>query len=341
VEDLSIFLNSIFSDSEKPEDRTPVKPAAPPAAVPPARKQQPFAPLIVSTKKKPPASLALIVPASPQAARSTAATAVEPTVVEPTVEPAAVATTVEPTAAATAVEPTAEPTAVATAVAEPIATTAVAEQPSTQPSTQPDTPQESAQPDTPQPGAPAKRRKRKRRHTKATTKTLFLVALRDVCIALVLLTILLQFFTPTVVREHSMEDTLKENEILYIAKKAYWFGSPQHGDIVVFRTQLTDEDGAEKSLVKRVIGLPGDRIFISGGIVFRDGVPLDEPYLKSGQTPGDMSEVMVPANSYFVLGDNREVSNDSRNAAVGFIERTQMQGKVLLRIFPLSDFRVF
>jgi signal peptidase I len=180
-----------------------------------------------------------------------------------------------------------------------------------------------------------------RRSTKTDTKRVFLIALRDVFIAVALLAILLQFFSPTVVREHSMENTLKENEILYIAKKAYWFGSPQHGDIVIFHTALVDQSGTEKNLVKRIIGLPGDRISISGGMVIRNGETLDEPYLKSEGVSGTMSEVVVPADSYFVLGDNREVSNDSRNAALGFVGKDQLRGKVVFRIFPLNEFRTF
>jgi signal peptidase I len=136
-------------------------------------------------------------------------------------------------------------------------------------------------PTPPRSSSAKKRAQKRRRRARTSTKRLFLIALRDVFIALGLLTILLQFFSPTVVREHSMEDTLKENEILYIARKAYWFGSPQYGDIVVFHTALTDENGSEKSLVKRIVGLPGDHITVSEGMVIRNGTPLDEPYLKS------------------------------------------------------------
>jgi signal peptidase I len=196
---------------------------------------------------------------------------------------------------------------------------------------------------TPEPARPFSVKKRTKRgpRAKTSTKRLFLIALRDVLITLALFIILLQFFTPTVVREHSMEDTLKENEILYISRKAYWFGAPQYGDIVVFHTALTDESGSEKSLVKRIIGLPGDHISISGGMVIRNNVPLNEPYLKSGQTPGNLDELVVPEDSYFVMGDNREVSNDSRSATVGFVNEEQLRGKVLFRIFPLGEFRVF
>jgi signal peptidase I len=173
------------------------------------------------------------------------------------------------------------------------------------------------------------------------TRRLFLIALRDMLIALALLVLLLQFFSPTIVREHSMENTLKENEILYIARRAYWFGEPQHGDIVVFHITLSDDSGDGKTLVKRIIGIPGDRITISGGVVYRNDRPLDEAYVKGGMTLGDLNDLVVPDDSYFVLGDNREVSNDSRNADIGFVEKSQLRGKVMVRIFPLSEFRVF
>jgi signal peptidase I len=189
--------------------------------------------------------------------------------------------------------------------------------------------------------APAKRRKKKKRRSKLSTKRLFLVALRDALIPLALVIVLLQFFSPTIVREHSMEDTLKNDDVLYIATKAYWFGEPQYGDIVVFHNVRPD-GSTERNLVKRVIGLPGDRISISNGAVIRNGTVLDETYLKSGTTPGSMSEVTVPERSYFVLGDNREVSNDSRNfASVGFVSEDQLYGKVVLRIVPLDEFRTF
>jgi signal peptidase I len=160
-------------------------------------------------------------------------------------------------------------------------------------------------------------------------------------VALALLLILLQFFSPTIVREHSMEDTLKENDIIYVARQAYLLGAPRHGDIVVFQTALENGSGGEKVLVKRVIGLPGDRIAIIDNVVYRNGEALEEPYLKSERVSGQMSERTVPAESYFVMGDNRAVSNDSRGDSIGFITKDQLQGKALFRIFPLSDFKWF
>jgi signal peptidase I len=135
-----------------------------------------------------------------------------------------------------------------------------------------------------------------------------------------------------------MENTLKNDDVLYISTKAYWFGEPQYGDIVVFHN-IRPDGSTEKNLVKRIIGLPGDHISISGGVVIRNGTMLNEPYLKSGMTLGSMSELTVPEGSYFVLGDNREVSNDSRN--FGCISEEQLYGKVVFRIFPLDGFRTF
>jgi signal peptidase I len=332
----------VQTSSEIPQvAQTPVQPVYEASAQPPV-------PTTVAIK---PMAVAVGTTAGMAAAKAAAGVAEDPAAATmvATVGPA-VAATVEPAAAArTVVEPAAtvaaapvvtivEPaaTATTTAAAGPAAattTTAAAVAPVAQ--------QTTTEVPIPIPTATRRTRTSARRQARAETKTVFLVALRDVFIALALLTILLQFFSPTVVREHSMENTLNENEMLYIAKKAYWFGPPQHGDIVVFHTTLTDQSGTEKNLVKRIIGLPGDRISISGGMVIRNDEVLDEPYLKAEGVSGTMSEVTVPADSYFVLGDNREVSNDSRNAALGFVGKDQLRGKVIFRIFPLSEFRTF
>jgi signal peptidase I len=182
---------------------------------------------------------------------------------------------------------------------------------------------------------------RAKKRSKGRTQRLFLLALRDMLIAVALLVLLLQFFSPTIVRERSMEDTLQENNILYIARRAYWFGEPQYGDIVVFHVALPNDSGDGKILVKRIIGVPGDHLTISGGVVYRNDRPLNEAYVKGGVTPGDLNDLVVPEDSYFVLGDNREVSNDSRNADIGFVDKNQLRGKVAFRIFPLSEFQVF
>lgn len=185
------------------------------------------------------------------------------------------------------------------------------------------------------------RSKKGKSRTRAKNSRVVLIALRDFGIAMMLLVVLLQFFAPTIVREHSMENTLMPNEILYVAKQAYWFDPPGYNDIIIFETDLQDANGSDKTLVKRIIGVPGDRISIQDGYVFRNGEQLVEPYTKSGTTPGTLQEVTVPKNAYFVLGDNREVSRDSRSDDIGFVGKKQIRGQILFRAFPLDKFTVF
>jgi signal peptidase I len=190
--------------------------------------------------------------------------------------------------------------------------------------------------------APEKpRRKTRKRRKKPSNRRIIFTALRDFGITMALLVVVLQFFAPTIVREHSMENTLMPNEILYVTKQAYWFGPPGYNDIIIFDTGLQTDNGADKTLVKRIVGVPGDRISIQNGSVFRNGEQLIEPYTKSGMTPGSMNEVVVPEDAYFVLGDNREVSRDSRSEDVGFVTRDQISGQVLFRAFPLNKLKAF
>jgi len=163
-----------------------------------------------------------------------------------------------------------------------------------------------------------------------------LLLLRDIGIAVIVLIVILQFYKPTIVFEHSMEDTLHPEDYVFLAKKAFVFGEVQFGDIVVFESKLHDARGGQKSLIKRVVGLPGDTIEVKDEAVYRNGERLVEPYVKSGVTPGDMAPVVVPAESYFVLGDNRVVSMDSRTSEVGFVTDDKLLGKVVYRLFPLS-----
>ncbi|MDR3364627.1 MAG: signal peptidase I [Clostridiales Family XIII bacterium] len=161
--------------------------------------------------------------------------------------------------------------------------------------------------------------------------------LRDIAIAFVIIIVILQFIKPTIVFEHSMENTLHPEDYVFLAKQAYHFGSVERGDIIVFESELLDERGEEKNLIKRVIGLPGDTIEVKDDAVYRNGERLVEPYTKDGVTIGEMALVTVPQDAYFVLGDNREVSRDSRNAGVGFVSEDTIKGKVIFRLFPISS----
>jgi len=163
-----------------------------------------------------------------------------------------------------------------------------------------------------------------------------LILLRDIMIAFAVIVVILQFVKPTIVFEHSMEDTLHPEDYVFLAKQAYLFNDIKFGDIVVCESALLDERGVPKNLIKRVIGLPGDIIAIKDNAVYRNGERLTEPYTKDGITHGEMAPVTVPQDAYFLLGDNREISKDSRNAEVGFVTRDEVKGKVFFRLFPIS-----
>ena len=163
--------------------------------------------------------------------------------------------------------------------------------------------------------------------------------IKDILIAIVVAFLVLQFIKPTIVQEHSMENTLQPNDYLFISKQSYHlFGEPQRGDIIVFHSQLTTSDGAEKLLVKRIIALPGDTIAITGGVVYVNGEPQDEPYTKDGYTNTEMEEITSPEGKLFCMGDNRQNSRDSRDGKIGLVDESEVLGKAVLRLFPFSRF---
>lgn len=130
----------------------------------------------------------------------------------------------------------------------------------------------------------------------------------------------------------SMIPTLNDRDRVFVNKIGYLIGQPQHGDLVIFKTP---EDN-KTSYVKRLIGLPGDRIRVDGGIVYVNDEPLAEPYI--AEPPyNDFAEVIVPENSFFALGDNRNYSKDSRDNNVGFIPMDNLVGKAICRIWPLDS----
>jgi signal peptidase I len=163
-------------------------------------------------------------------------------------------------------------------------------------------------------------------------------------------------FATTQVRQSSMQDTLFEGQHLIVEKLTYDFGDPKRGDIIVFikdnlpqnyldeiRIFLKDvsevfkpvEEKTNVRLVKRVIGLPGDEVDIRDGSVYVNGKKLEEAYTKGVTYQREVTfPVRVPEGQYIVLGDNREVSSDSR--AFGTISRKQVEGKVLFRFWPVD-----
>ncbi len=127
----------------------------------------------------------------------------------------------------------------------------------------------------------------------------------------------------------SMEPRIDSDEYVLINALAYRWGAPSHGEIVAFR----HERSAPTVYLKRVIGVPGDRVAIERGIVSVNGTVLDEPYVRFRDTrsfPG----VVVPAGAYYVLGDNRANSDDSRRW--GFVRSADVVGRAVFGFWPPS-----
>jgi signal peptidase I len=129
----------------------------------------------------------------------------------------------------------------------------------------------------------------------------------------------------------SMYPTLNDRERLFVNKLVYRFREPRRGEIVVFRYPANPR----KNFIKRVIGIPGDTVSIRGGQVFVNGVPLDEPYINEPMY-GTYSGVVVPEDTVFVLGDNRNNSQDSRDRSVGFVPYMNIVGEAFVRYWPLA-----
>jgi signal peptidase I len=132
----------------------------------------------------------------------------------------------------------------------------------------------------------------------------------------------------------SMFATLDNNDYLIANKIDYRLHAPQRGDIIILRPP-TDNS---KDFIKRIIALPGERLLISDGNVYINGHKLDEPYLPEQWTTlinwGGPDGMVVPPNDYFVMGDNRNRSQDSR--IFGFIGRDRIDGRAWFRIWPLN-----
>jgi signal peptidase I len=138
----------------------------------------------------------------------------------------------------------------------------------------------------------------------------------------------------------SMEPTLHIGDRILVNKLSYRLHGVRRGDIVVFATppKVVPEPGIN-DLVKRVIGLPGDVISSSGGRVSVNGTPLHEPWLARDIVTTGIRTQKIPPGEYFVMGDNRSDSEDSR--VFGPISKSLIVGRVEMRIWPLSRVHVF
>ena len=141
------------------------------------------------------------------------------------------------------------------------------------------------------------------------------------------------FFIPS----GSMEPTLQIGDRIIVSKLSLDFGSIHRGDILVFKAPPAEHCGEPVTdLVKRVIGLPGDHLTSRGNTIYVNGTALDETWTHYEPLATPIGQVTVPANSYFMMGDNHPDSCDSR--MWGTVPRSDVIGRAFLRIWPIARF---
>jgi signal peptidase I len=143
-----------------------------------------------------------------------------------------------------------------------------------------------------------------------------------------LIVIRIFFFAPYVVEGISMYPTLEDHERIVVNKWIYYVENPSYGDVIVLHANEKED------YIKRIIGVGGDEIELKGGVLYRNGKIVDEPYINE-VTLGKFGKVKVPPDSYFVMGDNRNRSMDSRE--IGFISKSNVVGKAELVFYPFEN----
>jgi signal peptidase I len=167
---------------------------------------------------------------------------------------------------------------------------------------------------------------------KKSSLTRTLVEIVVIVAAAFAIALLVQAFIvkPFTIHQVSMRPTLEEGDRILINRLAYRFGEPSRGDIVVLRSPIN----AQEDLVKRIVAVAGDRVAVSDGRLYVNGVAQDEPYLLEQDIRGDMPETAVPAGHVFVMGDNRNNSGDSR--MFGPVSTESLVGSAFLVFWPIG-----
>ena len=167
---------------------------------------------------------------------------------------------------------------------------------------------------------------------------LFMDFLETIVVALSIFVVVYLFLVqPHEVKGISMEPTLHNNEYILTDKISYKLREVKRGDIVIFKSPKNPE----QDYIKRIIGLPSERVKIQNGSVFVDGKKIDEPYLRDltflypGSFMQEGLEIDIPTGKYFVLGDNRPRSSDSRE--FGPIQKDIIIGKAFFRYWPITE----
>lgn len=155
------------------------------------------------------------------------------------------------------------------------------------------------------------------------------------CWLVVILLIRLFVIEPHSVSGSSMDDTFHTHDYVLVDKLTYLFRDPKAGDVVVFNPPLVDR--TEDRFIKRIIATPGETVDVTGSATLVNGVVVNEPYVLY---PSDRpAQKTLLKDEYFVMGDNRAVSYDSR--AWGAVQKEEIQGRVLIRLYPFNQIQFF
>ena len=191
---------------------------------------------------------------------------------------------------------------------------------------------------------------------KETTLAAEILSWVEVIVVAVVLALLIDGFIiiNATVPSGSMEKTIMTGDRVLGTRFAYWFSAPKRGDIVVFRYPVDEAKGKKTKFIKRIIGLPGETVTISDGVVYIDGEPLEENYINGTWVTGnDGYQFNIPEDHYLMLGDNRNNSSDARYwseiavregvasseaeaESFSYVHRKKILGKAYFRYWPLT-----
>jgi len=177
---------------------------------------------------------------------------------------------------------------------------------------------------------PGEAPKAKKSSIPATIIEIVVIVTAAFVIALLVQAFLVKPFT---IHQVSMRPTLEEGDRILLNRLTYRFRREARGDIIVFHSPIT----AGEDLVKRIVAVENDRVAISGGKLYVNGVAQNEPYLLEQDFSGEMPETLVPPGQVFVMGDNRNNSGDSR--LFGPIRTSSIIGKAFIVYWPLSHWK--
>lgn len=165
-------------------------------------------------------------------------------------------------------------------------------------------------------------------------------------VVLVALSALILFGLPRYVIERvivdgtSMETTLQDADNILVEKVSRYFGALDRFDVIVFYPDEEAKESRGRYYIKRIIGLPGETVQIVDETIYINGEPLEESYGSTAMSRAGLAAepVTLGEDEYFVLGDNRAISQDSRSPKVGVVPLSRIGGKLLLRIYPFHKF---